>query len=492
MRDVQDWISVKRLYKNGVSKQRIGKELHMARNTVKRLIKTNQEPQYTRAVYTSKIDSYQDLIRDWYLNTQYAYIGTRILKELQNIGYTGSISPVYRFLKKLNGEKYLISPKATDRVETPPGDQAQFDWAEYNMVINNTITKVYCFSLILAFSRDKRILFSLTCDGDAIYAAIQELFDEFGGITQELLIDNPKALVIENIERKEPKYNFDALRMATHMGIELNACAPYRARTKGKVERPFNYIEEQFIKGNSFPSMKALNVAGKEFMKEWCCIKHGTTKRIPAEAFKEEMQSLLPLPKNHFVKSELETRKVSLDSLISVNGNKYSVPVKFVDKSVRFRIFYGYRLEIYDSKNNYIDSHELQRGHQETSREELHYAAIAVKAPKSIPEIKRKFTTIFSRGAEYLEKSSKKLQQPSYHAREFLKLEEIYTVDCLDLILGYCIDNGIYEIDEVKETIKAKAVDILVRSLGESAIAATEANPDLIRDLSYYGGGGQL
>ena len=74
MRDVQDWISVKRLYKNGVNKQRIAKELHMARNTVKRLIKTNQEPQYTRAVYTSKVDSYQDLIRDWYLNPQNAYI----------------------------------------------------------------------------------------------------------------------------------------------------------------------------------------------------------------------------------------------------------------------------------------------------------------------------------------------------------------------------------------------------------------------------------
>lgn len=490
MRDVQDWIAVKRLYKNGVKKQQIAKELRMARNTVKKLIKANEEPRYSRAEYTSKIDPYQQLVKDWYLNPEYAYIGTRIFRELKKLGYTGSISPVYRFLKKLDGEKHLIPQKASDRIETPPGDQAQFDWAEYDMVINNAITKVYCFSLIMAYSRDKRILFSLSSDGDAIYEAIQELFDEFGGITQELLIDNPKALVIENLEGKEPKYNLDALRMATHMGIELNACAPYRARTKGKVERPFNYIEEQFIKGNSFPSISALNVAGKEFIKDWCNIKHGTTKRIPVEAFKEELACLLPLPKNHFIKSEYETRKASLDSLISVKGNKYSVPVKFVDKTVRFRIFYGYRIEIYDIKNNVIATHELLMGHQEISREDLHYAGIAVKVPKSIPEVKRKFAATFSRGAEYLEKSSSKLQQPSYHAREFLKLEELYTIDCLDLILGYCIDNGIYEIDGIKETLKARALDILIGSLGEVATSATEANPGLIRDLSYYGGGG--
>jgi transposase len=236
VRDVQDWIAVKRLFKNGVKKQKIAEELHMSRNTVKRLIKAEQEPQYTRKDYKSMVDSYQNLIRDWYLSPEYSYIGTRIFRELKKLGYTGSISPVYRFLKKLDGEKHLIPQKATDRVETPPGDQAQFDWAEYNMVIDNTIIKVYCFSLILAFSRDKRILFSLSCNGDAIYEAIQEMFDEFGGITQELLIDNPKALVIENIDGKEPKYNLDALRMATHMGIELNACAPFRARTKGYVK----------------------------------------------------------------------------------------------------------------------------------------------------------------------------------------------------------------------------------------------------------------
>ena len=342
------------------------------------------------------------------------------------------------------------------RVETPPGDPAQFDWSEYDVIVNQAITKVYCFSMVMAYSRDKRIHFSLTCDGDAIYNVIQELFHEFGGVTQELLIDNPKALVIENLEGKEPKYNLDALRLAAHLGVELNACAPYRARTKGKVERPFNYIEEQFTKGNTFSSMAELNDAGKEFVKDWCRQKHGTTKRIPEEAFKEEIACLLPLPEQYFAPTEMETRKVSLDSLVSIKGNKYSVPVKYVNEVVKFKIFYGYRLDLYDLQNQWITSHELSQSHCSTTRIEFHYADIALKTPKSIPEVKRVFTRTFSRGAEYLEKASKKLQQPSYHARQILKLQELYPLESLELLLGYCIDHNIYAIDSIKETLRPR------------------------------------
>lgn len=488
---MQDWITVKKLYKSGVKIQKIAKQLNMSRNTVKRLIKADTEPRYTREKYASKVDEYEELITEWYLNPKYGFIGTRILRELKKLGYKGSIGPVYRLLRKLNDQKQNVSQKATVRIETPPGEQAQFDWAEYDVVIDGTITKVYCFLIVMSYSRDKRMLFSLTNDGNAIYEAIQELFDEFGGVTQELLIDNPKALVIEHIEGKEPKFNLDALRMATHLGLELNACKPYRARTKGKVERAFNYIEEQFIKGNSFSSMEELNKAGKEFLKEWCHQKHGTTKRIPEEALKEECTCLLPLPKSHFYTSNFETRKVSLDSLISVNGNKYSVPVSYVDKTVQFNIVYGYRLEVYDSKNQFITSHELIKDRSRTSRNELHYAEISTKAPKSIPEVKRKFTETFSRGAEYLERAGYSVQQPSYHARQILKLHELYTVESLNKILDYCIDNNIFEIDQIKETLKLKALDILLGGLAECA-ATTDENPELIRDLSYYGGGDQF
>lgn len=330
VKDVHDWIAVKRLFKKGVKIKQIARQLKMSKNTVKKLLKQESEPQYQRQKYPTKIDPYKEQIQTWYISPEYDFIGTRIFKELKKIGYQGSSGPVYRYLRTLKEQKREISRKATKRVETPVGDQAQFDWSPYKMVIGNEIREVYCFSMILAASRMKSMVFSLTQDGSAIYESIQELFNDLGGVTKELLIDNPKALVIEHKAGKEPKFNIDALRMATHLGIELNPCHPYRAKTKGKIEKPYQYIEEQFIKGNTFTNITELNIAGKEFMRQWCKQLHCTTKRIPEEFYQEELPHLMPLPSKKFIAKSLTKRKVSLDSLVSIDAKKYSVPVKYV------------------------------------------------------------------------------------------------------------------------------------------------------------------
>lgn len=496
MKDVQDWIAVKKLYSRGAKIKQIARQLKMSKNTVKRLLKQKEEPKYTREVYKTVIDEYIEQIKVWYLEPEYDFIGTRIFNELKEIGYTGSIGPIYRFLRTLKEDKAKVPNKATVRIETPFGDQAQFDWSPYKVVIGSEIKEVYCFTMILSASRLKAVVFSLTVDADAIYEAIQELFDDLGGITRELVIDNPKALVIENQAGCEPKYNLDALRLATHLGTELNACNPYRARTKGKIEKPYQYIEEQFIKGNTYDSMTELNVAAKEFFKEWNKKVHGTTKRIPVEVHRmEEIKYLQPLPHKRFIKSPLLQRKVSLDSLISVNGKKYSVPVEYVDKNVKYRIVYGYKLEIYSMEMEFITPHEINSKDDSISRLDEHYAPIAATVPKSIPEIKRQFQSTFKSGSLYLERASKVLQQPSYHARQILKLKELYTDESLDIILDYCINNGLYSIDEFKGVLRDKYIDIIVNGnikKDGDTILPSDLEDSLVRDISYYEGGGQF
>lgn len=494
MKDVQDWIAVKRLFSKGVKIKQIAKQLKMSKNTVKRLLKQKEEPKYTREVYKTIIDEYKEQIKVWYLEPEYNFIGTRIFNELKKIGYSGSIGPVYRYLNTLDEEKTRVPSKATVRVETPMGDQAQFDWSPYKMIIGNEIKEVYCFTMILSASRLKAVVFSLTVDGDAIYEAIQELFDDLGGVTTELIIDNPKTLVIENEPGCEPKYNLDALRLAAHLGLELNACSPYRARTKGKIEKPYQYIEEQFIKGNSYNSMTDLNAAAKNFFREWNKKVHGTTKRIPEEVHRlEEIKYLHPLPGKRFIKSPLLQRKVSLDSLISVNGKKYSVPVEYVDKNVKYRIVYGYKLEVYNLKMELIATHEIINSDDNILSLEEHYALIKSSVPKSIPEIKRQFQSTFKNGSVYLERASHVLQQPSYHARQILKLKELYNVESLDIILNYCINNGLYGIDEFKGVLRDKYIDIMVNNNSDgNMLSPSVLENSLVRDISYYEGGGQF
>lgn len=493
MKDLKDWAAVHRVYSQTKSKRATASILGIARNTVKRLLEMTEEPVYHRREYHSIIDPFKEQIIEWRCEP-YQFNGTRIFRELKARGYAGSIGPVYRYLRRVDediGDR--ISSKATVRHESPPGDQAQFDWTEYQLSVGGRYQTVYCFALILAASRKKAVSFSLKQDADAIYEAVQELFDDLGGVTREILIDNPKALVLENNPKSEDEVRYDphALLMAAHLGTELDACPCYWPRKKGKIERPFNYIEEQFIKGNTFASMEELNRRGKEFINGWCNEKHSTTKRIPNQHYiLEEKGTLLPLPGKHFYVKEMQARKISPDSHISINGNKYSVPVQYVGKKVFFRIVYGFRIMIYDASGVFILRREAFDGKQQIRTDAEHYEAAAPKTATSIPQIRRDFTARSSNGARYLDAAGKIFDQPTHHARKIMELGELYDDSTLDRFIGTAVDEGKMDIKSFRAMLR-EYNSVLKQPDGagreEAALSPDAPVPDpLTRECSYY------
>ncbi|MCQ2510878.1 MAG: IS21 family transposase [Lachnospiraceae bacterium] len=500
MYELEDWAAVQRVYKQTKSKRETARVLGISRNTVKSLLEKTEAPTYNRTVYKSKIDDFKEQIIEWRCKP-YEFNGTRIFRELKKRGYTGSIGPVYYYLKKINediGDR--ISSKATCRHESPPGDQAQFDWSEYQIPVGGVERTVYCFSMILAASRKKAVCFSLKSDAPAIYEAIQELFEELGGVTLELLIDNPKALVIENNPKTEDeiRYNPHALLLARHLGTELNACPCYWPRKKGKIEKPFTYIEEQFVKGNSFSSMEELNKCGKKFVKEWCDEKHTTTKRVPNLHYEqEERAALLPLPEKRYRMKELESRIISADCYISIGGNKYSVPSKYATKTMKFRIVYGFRIEIYDKKENPVLTWEVSMKKHDTQKKDEHYADITPKISTSIPQIRRDFTEWYTNGLKYLEAADKKFDQPTHHARKIMLLEDLYDRDILDCFIGYAVEHGQMDITSFKGLLKdynagklslpgLTTVTEKEESLANDKGQYRDDDPALLRDCAYY------
>jgi transposase len=497
VKDLRDWHTVKNMYNKGVPIKQIARELKMSKNTVKSLIKKEDEPKYSRETRPTKVDKYKDNIRKWYLEKEYSFNGTRIYNELCKLGYEGTINPVYRFLETLDDERILISKRASQRFETPPGDQAQFDWGEYEVYIGARKTKIYCFTMVLSYSRKKAAVCSLTVNGSAIYEAIQDLFTELGGVTKELLIDNPKALVLSHKKGEEVVFNDAALKLVTYLKTELNACLPLRPRTKGKVEKPNQYIEEQFIKGSSFNSMEELNFDIKYFMRAWNMKTHGTTRRVPDEMFEEEKPLLISLRDKLIIDSDLEVRTVSTDSFVMIDTNRYSIPVKYVDKKVKVRTVYGYKLEIFDLDLSLIKSYPLLNGKYNRHEDPTDYDAIASKIPRSIPEIRRVFEVTFKHGSEFYELASKVTRQAHFHAREFLKLKDLYSVEDLDIILKHCVQNNIFKIETMKSVIKEKYLELIIEHdktqlslLKKNENKHTVRNEkELVRHLSYYGKG---
>lgn len=497
MKNLQDWYKVKEMHRNGVSIKKIARDLGMSKNTVKRLIKLDEEPKYKRALIPTKVDDYKDIIRSWYLDKEYDFNGTRIYRELCKKGYEGGINPIYRFLTQLDGEKAIINRKATVRYETPPGDQAQFDWSEYEMWIAGEKITVYCFSMILSYSRKKAIIFSKRMNAVSVYEAIQDLFIDLGGATKELVIDNPKALVIGHASDSEVNFNDNALRLFAHLQTIPNACKPLRARTKGKIEKPFQYIEEQFVKGNKFNSMDELNDAARAFIKETNTNVHGTTGRIPDEMFNDEKELLIKVCTKKVLEIDIEERIISNDSYVMVDTNRYSVPVIYVGNTVKIRIVYGYILEIYDVNMRHIKTYRLLKGKKDKLTDESDYREIASRVPNSIPEIRRVFERTFKNGADFYELASRITSQAHYHAREILKLKDLYDVEELEIILEHCIKNNVVKADNIKAVIKERFLKLILEHemLGlkerENSMEKHKLPEGLIRSLGYYKEGGQ-
>ena len=478
MKDLNDWAKVHELYKKGYKKKRIADELGMSRNTVKKLLRLKEAPKYTRRSYSRKLDPYHDQIYKWYFEQD--LIVTRIQEELEKLECKVSLNTIYRYIDRLEKSEIdddCISCNATCGVETPPGDQAQFDWSEYrNVPVGNRSLTVYCFSMILAATRKKAVVFSLKEDASAIYDAIQDLFTKLGGVTLELLIDNPKALVIENTTPKCPEeiqYNPHAMLLAMHLGTELNACPYYWPRKKGKIERPFNYIEEHFIKGNTFFSMEDLNERGDQFITDWNSNKpNTTTQRIPELFYQEvEKDALQELPEDRWRMDELFQKKyqrtVSNECLISYDGYKYSVPAKYVGNKkksgvVYVYLAYGFRLEIYDPKDRKLICTWEHKKDKKVNVNNNHVEPVTPTTSSSLPQIRRDFKAAFPHGEKYLEAADKAgVHEPARNAREILKLKEVYPVEVLDLFIAYGIEHNRLLAKQVKELLKNHYMEIV-------------------------------
>jgi len=122
-------------------------------------------------------------------------------------------------------------------------------------------------------------------------------------------------------------YNRALLDLARHYGFQPRACRPYRAKTKGKVERPFRYIREDFFLAGSFRNLDDLNVQLWHWLDTVANARvHATTKRVVHEAFAEEKVALKPLPLLPYQAVLKLERRVSHEGMVSVAGNLYSVP----------------------------------------------------------------------------------------------------------------------------------------------------------------------
>lgn len=231
----------------------------------------------------SILDEYKIYLKRRYHETGLSAV--RLLEEITGMGYAGSVDTVRRYLTAIEREE-SVSAKATVRFETPPGKQAQVDWAEIGHMPDETgkMKKVYAFVMVLGFSRMIYIEFTRSMKLDVLIECHKRAFEYFGGATREILYDN-----MAQVRLPGGKLNPKMLDFLSVIGITPKTHRPYRPRTKGKVERAVLYVKDNFIKGREFEGFEDLQTKGRIWMNRTANPrKHATTGKVPFECLAEE------------------------------------------------------------------------------------------------------------------------------------------------------------------------------------------------------------
>lgn len=360
----EDYMKILVLHEHGLYQKDIAEELGVHPKTVSRALRRKGAPERASAEVVRKLSPYKAQVDQ--LLASGVWNGRVIWRKLQEAGYQGGYTMVRQYIapkRALRSQER--ASRLTVRFETKAGEQLQSDWGEVRVEIAGKMTKVYFIVNTLGYSRRFHFWCSERMDAEHTYEGLIRSFEYFGGVTEEVLVDNQKSAVLLASNKGQTVFQPRFVDLASHYGFRPRACRPYRARTKGKDERMVGYIKANFfVRYRSFDSWAHLNQLAEQWLREEADPRlHGTLKEVVSARFVQEQPHLKPLPAQRYDTSYLELRSVAWDSYLDVGGNRYSVPTHLAGQRVLVRIGLDASLRIYHAEQ-LVATHTLQSRQQ--------------------------------------------------------------------------------------------------------------------------------
>jgi transposase len=285
----EDRFMMKELYRRGVSMSEIARRTGHDRKTVRAaLARPVLAPRRSPPPRASKLDPYaaylERRVGEGVLNAQ------KLFREVVALGYTGKRTLVRSFVQPFRAPR---EPVATVRFETEPGEQAQVDWAHFGTIEHRGRQRArYAFLCTLGWSRALHLEFTVSTQTVAFLRCHVHAFRALGGVPRRILYDNLKSVVLDRTPGGPGgavHWNPTFLDFADYYGFGPQACRPYRAQTKGKVERGVGYVRGDFwqgmAQGVTFTDLADLNRQAREWAATVANRRvHGTTGAVPPSA----------------------------------------------------------------------------------------------------------------------------------------------------------------------------------------------------------------
>lgn len=463
----------------GWSVKKIVRELHVSRNTVRKILRSNEtdfsyererQPLPKTGIWKAEIERFLAANEGKPSREQLTLI--RIYEELRGLGYDGSYDAIRRYAKGWSKSRGAVTAEAYIPLYYAPGEAYQFDWSHEIILINGVTTTVKVAHVRLCHSRMMFARAYMRESQEMVFDAHDKAFDFFRGTCTRGIYDNMKTAVETVFVGKERQYNRRFLQMCSHYLVQPVACTPASGWEKGQVENQVGLVRERFF-------TPRLRVKSLDELNVWLldkCIAYAKAHRHPEQTeqmiwqvFEEERGSLVhyvgPFDGFHSVPAS-----VSKTCTVRFDNNKYSVLSTAVGRPVEVHA-YADRIVIRQDGVN-VGEHQRCFGRGETAYNPWHYVPVLARKPGALRN-----------GAPFrdwalpaaMEKVRKRLKGVHDGDRQMVTILACVPTDGLVAVDAACqeaLDHGVCSASVI--------INILARSR-DPAPAATLQTPDALR-----------
>ena len=285
--------------------------------------------------------------------------------------------------------------------------------------------------MVLCHSRMMYVEFSLAQSMEHFLACHQHAFEFFGGVPENIMIDNLKTGVLQRKTGHDIVFNPKYLDFAHHYGVTIKACGVRKGNEKGRVENAVGYVKKNFLNGLELTQFNALNPAVKSWMDDIANVRiHGETRKKPVDCLAEDLAVMRPVNPNTYDIARIESVRSTKLFRVSLDSNRYSVPAEYASQPLILKI-YPQRLCIYHQEKLIARHVRCFDRHQDIEDPDHPKELLKQRRRSEEQKLFQRFIALSPKAGDYYQQMEHKRLNARIHVRKIVGLSEIYGTDAV-------------------------------------------------------------
>jgi len=485
MYDFMERCTVKSLQKRGFSYSRIARELGCDRRTVKRLLEEPVGKKYSRPVSWSPVDDYRDDIREWLKAGVPVKRMFEMAREDPDRPFTGSKTAFYRRVGKFREEMKKDEPDAWLRFEGLPGEYVQIDWGEirnFPFLLQEKTTR-YFFCARLKYSRFSYVEFAKNMKRETLMRCMLRAFESFGGVPWICVFDNMKTVSPGREKGGKPIWCETFEKFAGEIDFHPDLCHPYSGNQKGSVENLVGWVKSSFIPGREFLNDDDLNTQCREWLEKKNNSVSQAHGQVPSELLKVEVEKFTPLTESASTYGIYGKVSVGPESLVNLEGSRYSVPVGCVGRVLTARIREN-SIDFY-YEDRLVASHKRMSGKKKPVIIPDHFEEVLKRKPRGRVMIYREHLMSADESVKAYIAEVCRRNKGTFGPQilDMFELFREYGIDNLGCACALASEHGAYGADYLTSLLrKPEKTEVI----GPLDIEGVPVQDEIDRSLSFY------